>query len=316
MATKVYRSEKQKAARRFTPRGSHADVGTETLFRNRTARGDVFLDARGLAFQSAQVVQLGAAHLALALDLHRIDRAAVRLEHALHAGAMRHLAHGEGRMQAAIALGDHDALERLHALAVAFLHLDVDDHGIAGAELGQLAAHLRGFELFNDLVHGIHRDVRVRLETRVTTFSTLRLAKSLAANPAAATMCGPAPASGASAGSPRGRRTAIPPAPRPVRATPAACSAGNPAGRSKTNPAAPTARRSTRLPATGRPRRSAPPRPVRRRTARNRRSTIPRRSRVRASARPRLHSVHTTGSAAAHWPVAEPFPASAAFLAD
>src|SRR5512139_1020745 len=116
--------------------------------------GDVFLDARGLALEVAQVVQLGAAHLALALHGDRLDGRAVRLEHTLHARAVRDLAHGEGRMQTAAALGDDNALERLHALAIAFLHLDVDHHGVAGAEVRQLAGDLLGFELFDDLVHG------------------------------------------------------------------------------------------------------------------------------------------------------------------
>src|SRR6185437_520701 len=39
--------------------------------------GDVFLDAGGLAFQAAQVIQLGATHLALALHRHRLDLLAV-----------------------------------------------------------------------------------------------------------------------------------------------------------------------------------------------------------------------------------------------
>ncbi len=78
----------------------------------------------------------------------------MRLEHALHAGAVRDFAHGEGRMQATAAAGNDDTLERLHALAVAFLHLDVDHHGVARAEFRQLAGNLLGFELFNDLVHG------------------------------------------------------------------------------------------------------------------------------------------------------------------
>src|SRR5690606_41688367 len=58
---------------------------------------DVFLDAGSLAFQATQVIQLGTAHLALALHGERVDGRAVRLEHALHAGPVRNLAHGEGR---------------------------------------------------------------------------------------------------------------------------------------------------------------------------------------------------------------------------
>src|SRR6185312_4550509 len=39
----------------------------------RSSRGDVFLDAGGLAFQATQEVELGAAHLAATLDGKRFD---------------------------------------------------------------------------------------------------------------------------------------------------------------------------------------------------------------------------------------------------
>src|SRR6201991_822156 len=116
--------------------------------------GDVFLDAGSLAFQATQVVQLRAADLTLTLHFDRVDSAAVGLEHALHAGAVRDLAHGEGGMQAAAALGNDDTFERLDALAVTFLDLDVDDHGVARTEIRQLAGDLLGFELFEKFVHG------------------------------------------------------------------------------------------------------------------------------------------------------------------
>src|SRR5690606_6045217 len=88
--------------------------------------GQVLADAGGLAFQTTQVIELGATDLATTLDLDRFDGRAVALEHALDAGAVRDLAHGEGGVQAAVALGDDHALVGLDALAVAFLHLDVD----------------------------------------------------------------------------------------------------------------------------------------------------------------------------------------------
>src|SRR5262249_7187147 len=98
----------------------------------------------------------GTADLAATLHGDGVDRRAVRLEHALHARAVRDLAHGEGRIQASVLLRDAYAFIGLHALAVAFFHLDVDDHGIAGPELGQLAGHLLGFELLQD-VHDTHQ---------------------------------------------------------------------------------------------------------------------------------------------------------------
>src|SRR3546814_10720200 len=62
--------------------------------------GQVFLDARLLAFQATQVVQLAGADRATALDLDRIYGRAVRLAHALDAVAVRDLAHGEGGFEA------------------------------------------------------------------------------------------------------------------------------------------------------------------------------------------------------------------------
>src|SRR5690606_34333522 len=94
--------------------------------------GEVLLDARLLAFQAAQVVQLAGADGATALDLDRVDGRAVRLEHALDAVAVRNLAHGERGVEAGVLLADDHALVGLDALAVAFLDLDVDDDGVAG----------------------------------------------------------------------------------------------------------------------------------------------------------------------------------------
>src|SRR3546814_16868531 len=66
--------------------------------------GKVFLDARLLAFQATQVIQLAGADRATALDLDRIDGGAVRLEDALDAIAVRDLAHGEGGVEAGVLL--------------------------------------------------------------------------------------------------------------------------------------------------------------------------------------------------------------------
>src|SRR5690606_29126270 len=121
--------------------------------------GQVFLDARLAALEATQVVQLAGADRAAALHLDRVDRGAVALEHALHAVAVRDLAHGERGVQAGVLLGDDHAFVGLDALAVAFLDLDVDDDGIAGAEHRQLALRLFGLEVLQQrvergLVHG------------------------------------------------------------------------------------------------------------------------------------------------------------------
>src|SRR5690349_18854981 len=53
------------------------------------AGAQIFLDARGLALQIAQVVELGAADIATTLHFDRVDGVRVGLEHALDAEAMR-----------------------------------------------------------------------------------------------------------------------------------------------------------------------------------------------------------------------------------
>src|SRR3984957_20768766 len=67
---------------------------------------DLLVDAGGLARQFAQVVQLGAAHVAAALHADFADRGAESLEHAFHTLAVGNLAHGEGRIEAAVLLRD------------------------------------------------------------------------------------------------------------------------------------------------------------------------------------------------------------------
>ena len=77
----------------------------------RDALRQVFADARCLAFEITQVIQLGATHRTATLDLHRVDARAVGLEDALDAGAVRDLAHGERRVEASIGDRDHDAFD-------------------------------------------------------------------------------------------------------------------------------------------------------------------------------------------------------------
>src|SRR5262249_21174581 len=109
-----------------------------------------------LPFKIPKVVQLAARNFAAAGDFDLSDLLGERLEHALHALAMRHLAHGERRVQPAVALGDDHALERLQALAVAFLDLHFHFDRVAGTELRHfLAGHLLGFDRLDDLAHDL-----------------------------------------------------------------------------------------------------------------------------------------------------------------
>src|SRR5438552_8622505 len=101
----------------------------------RLARAAVALlllgDARTLAAQTAQVIELGAAHLAAAHDLDRVDHRRIEREHALDALAIGDLAHREALVDAAAGARDAHALIGLHARALALDHLDVDDDGVA-----------------------------------------------------------------------------------------------------------------------------------------------------------------------------------------
>src|SRR6266480_1083662 len=103
-------------------------------------RGASFLaDARRLAGARAQVIELGAAHIALALHLDRGDQRRVGLERALDAFTRRYLAHDERGIQSAVALGDHHAFERLHALSLALDDVDIHHHGVARGEIRHVA---------------------------------------------------------------------------------------------------------------------------------------------------------------------------------
>src|SRR5690349_8790605 len=212
-------------------------------------RAEIFLDARLLAFEAAQVIKLRAAHFSVALDDDGIDGRAVRLEHALDAGAVRNLAHRERGVEAGVLARDAHAFVRLHALAIAFLDLDVDDHRVARAELRQLAGHLRGFELLNEIAHDAHQLMsssslsdRVGAPTRFALPANARSVRGeilpatcalpcplprAPADPVGATTFVPATACGASGGSPRDRLKAAPAAHRPRRRARDACSADN-----------------------------------------------------------------------------------------
>src|SRR5258707_5904386 len=121
----------------------------------RSALG-LYDDAGRLAAQVAQVIQLGATHLAAAHNLDRVDHRRHHREYALDAFAVGDLANGEALVEPAAGTADADAFIGLHAGALAFDHLDVDDHGIAGTKLpdrlgGGEPVELLFFELLNQV---------------------------------------------------------------------------------------------------------------------------------------------------------------------
>src|SRR6185437_3786268 len=123
---------------------------------------DLFLDPRRLAREIPQVVELGAADVAAALDGDVADRGAVGLEHALHALSVRDLADREGGVEAAVAACDHDAFVGLDALSVAFDDLHLHNHRVARLEIRDLAGHALFLELLDDLAHFLILDLSSR----------------------------------------------------------------------------------------------------------------------------------------------------------
>src|ERR1043166_3260921 len=139
---------------------SFRGLGRGRLARRRLARLPLLLldDAGRLAAPSAQVIELGAAHLAAAHHLDRVDHRRIEREHALDALAIRDLANRDVLVEARAGAADADALVGLDAALLALHHLDVDEHRVARLEVGNLLAggklrYLLLFELL-DQVHG------------------------------------------------------------------------------------------------------------------------------------------------------------------
>ena len=108
--------------------------------------------ARGAADAVAQVVELGAPHVAAGGHLDPLDLGRVHRERPLHAHAERLLADGERLAHAAALALDHDALEDLGAAAGALDDLEVHAHAVARLEGGD-AAQLRALEAVDDSGH-------------------------------------------------------------------------------------------------------------------------------------------------------------------
>ena len=64
------------------------------------------------------------------------------LEYPFHPFSVGYLAYGEGGVEATVSLADDHAFIGLQALPTAFLDPDLNDDGIAGAELGNIRPEL------------------------------------------------------------------------------------------------------------------------------------------------------------------------------
>src|SRR5258707_399433 len=115
------------------PRGTRPCL-ERLLGRDGRGLGLHFLDARGLAREVAQVVQLGAAHAATAHDVDLCQHGAVQREDALDTYTVGDLPDRERRAHAGSATRSADALEGLNALLLTFLDANVDTNGVTGAK--------------------------------------------------------------------------------------------------------------------------------------------------------------------------------------
>src|SRR5262249_17379204 len=114
-------------------------------------------DARRLAAPAAQIIELGAALLAPAPHLDRVDHRRMERKYALHTLPVGNLADREALVEAVPGAADAHALIGLHAAAVALDHLDVDDDGIARRKIGNLLAGRQFFDLLLlDLLNNVH----------------------------------------------------------------------------------------------------------------------------------------------------------------
>src|SRR5262249_20938505 len=119
-------------------------------------------NARLLAAQSAQIIELGAANFAAAHDFDRVDHRRIERKHALHALTIRDFADGEVLVQPAARAADAYAFVGLHAALVAFDNLHVDENGVARLEIRDFLASRELLDLlFFQLLDDVHREFSV-----------------------------------------------------------------------------------------------------------------------------------------------------------
>src|SRR6185436_2623335 len=140
--------------------GAAAAATTATLLLGGLVAALLALDAGGLAFELAQIVEARPPDLATGDDLDLLDARRVQREDALDADAVGDLADRERGARPAAMLADHDALEDLHALLVAFLDQRVNADAVSGAEIGQIGAPILALDLGQKRVLA-HRKVRI-----------------------------------------------------------------------------------------------------------------------------------------------------------
>ena len=112
---------------------------------------DALFDLRSLTGPVAKVIELSPANNTMANDLDMADTGAVVGEGSLNTDAVAYAANGEGLADAAALHLDDDAFKVLKPLAVALNDLDLNTHGVADLELGEVGTKLLFFELSDDV---------------------------------------------------------------------------------------------------------------------------------------------------------------------
>ena len=108
-----------------------------------------FTQACSLAFQSAQIKQLGATNLVGAGNFHFVQHLGVEWEDTLHTLAKADFADGKAALRAA-AHGDNGAFKSLHALFLAFFDPDLHADAIARLNRRNIVALQLGSQFFHD----------------------------------------------------------------------------------------------------------------------------------------------------------------------
>jgi len=114
------------------------------------------LQARRLALQLAQVIQLGAADATLAQYFDRTDGWRIDREDALDSNSKADAAHRETCARRFSTDFDHDAFERLDAflLTFALFQADMNPDCITRPQRRQVFAYLCILKFLNDAIHG------------------------------------------------------------------------------------------------------------------------------------------------------------------
>ena len=112
---------------------------------------DLFADLRALAHAATQIVKLCAANEAVTDGFDLLDGGGMDGEDLLNADAVSDTTDGDRLLDAAVLLGDHDALKDLDTLTGAFLDLDMDADGLADLDLGLFSLELLGSQFFDEI---------------------------------------------------------------------------------------------------------------------------------------------------------------------